>query len=692
MKVILFSNFGARCIQGAVRSGRRALVPVLIAVALVAAPITGATAQTGGVTITFTPNTCVSDNYPEVVCIVTAIDAKGVPYDKLTQSQFDAALDNGQPVTELKVTPRSNPNVVANYVLILDLGATAPGLDIEALKSASKSILTDLAPEDQAAMIGITGKIDLGDTVNPPIDKSKEIGFVKAGPSRNEVINLITTLQRTGNTPLYDAVCKALILAARQNVGSRAIFVISDGRDITSSACVKPEDPINRAATDKTPIYAIGVGANLTEDYLKRLTLGTGGLYLGKATDGATIEAKFKDVQTLLKSQYEVRFKSSLASDGQAHGIKVGVTLPSGRAEGTSRFIALAGLVPELRKLVYKIGDREIAPNELVTDRGDLVIEPEIAARKVARVEYDIGGETFTYDTQPFSARIPIAKFKPGVDTKLVVRVIGDAKDPKTVSTREETLLVKPLAVPTAVPTPRPTPTPPPLFPPQPGSPIFWAMIALGLLLLLFLGLLLIGLSRRRRAPPPVEYQVPETGIFSAGGTESFPVSGSATPSYDATSVSPIVQQHTAIFGVTPGAGDQSSDSGKTAIMGLGGTSVMEGAGKTMIFTPGKAMLEITSGELMGQRFSLGGSLSQLVAIGREVTGGTDIKFTPKSAFVSRRHAEIKYQDDKLYLTDLGSSSGSKLNGTRLTANTPTEIKIGDKIEIADIKAEVKEP
>ena len=111
-----------------------------------------------------------------------------------------------------------------------------------------------------------------------------------------------------------------------------------------------------------------------------------------------------------------------------------------------------------------------------------------------------------------------------------------------------------------------------------------------------------------------------------------------------------------------------------------------------MIFSPGKAVLEITSGELQGQRFPLGGSMSQLVALGREVKGTGDIKFTPKSSFVSRRHAEIKFQDDKLFVTDLGSSSGTKLNGARLPANTPTEIKVGDKLEVADIKAEVKEP
>lgn len=54
------------------------------------------------------------------------------------------------------------------------------------------------------------------------------------------------------------------------------------------------------------------------------------------------------------------------------------------------------------------------------------------------------------------------------------------------------------------------------------------------------------------------------------------------------------------------------------------------------------------------------------------------------SKSISRRHGEVwRDQSGKLWYQDIGSKGGTKLNGKPLKANTPTQIKSGDRLELA---------
>ncbi len=52
---------------------------------------------------------------------------------------------------------------------------------------------------------------------------------------------------------------------------------------------------------------------------------------------------------------------------------------------------------------------------------------------------------------------------------------------------------------------------------------------------------------------------------------------------------------------------------------------------------------------------------------------------------VSRRHAAIRFQDRQLNLSDLGSSNGTFLNGTRLNAHRPYQLRDGDEIRLGQM-------
>ena len=51
---------------------------------------------------------------------------------------------------------------------------------------------------------------------------------------------------------------------------------------------------------------------------------------------------------------------------------------------------------------------------------------------------------------------------------------------------------------------------------------------------------------------------------------------------------------------------------------------------------------------------------------------------------ISRKHCSIRKNGDKYYITDLGSSNGTFVNGVKLMQGESIEIKVGDKIKLAN--------
>jgi hypothetical protein len=78
----------------------------------------------------------------------------------------------------------------------------------------------------------------------------------------------------------------------------------------------------------------------------------------------------------------------------------------------------------------------------------------------------------------------------------------------------------------------------------------------------------------------------------------------------------------------------------------------------------------------------------------RDPNTGTlpDVDLTAYAGYrmgVSRRHASIRLADKLLHLSDLGSSNGTFLNGTRLVAHRPYQVRDGDEIRLGQMLLKV---
>jgi pSer/pThr/pTyr-binding forkhead associated (FHA) protein len=82
-------------------------------------------------------------------------------------------------------------------------------------------------------------------------------------------------------------------------------------------------------------------------------------------------------------------------------------------------------------------------------------------------------------------------------------------------------------------------------------------------------------------------------------------------------------------------------------------------------------------------------------SLGRAVKGQSilpDVDLSPYEAYsqgVSRLHAALKLNNHRVFLTDLGSSNGTRVNGQKVMANTDWPLNHGDVVTLGKFKIQV---
>lgn len=95
-------------------------------------------------------------------------------------------------------------------------------------------------------------------------------------------------------------------------------------------------------------------------------------------------------------------------------------------------------------------------------------------------------------------------------------------------------------------------------------------------------------------------------------------------------------------------------------------------------------MLEITDGLDSGQQYPLDKDKLKIGAVAQDGGQKNDIVVRDVEHAISRFHCEITRQNGQLYLTDLASRNGTKLDGKQLPAGQPTLLRSGSRIRLAD--------
>jgi Ca-activated chloride channel family protein len=175
-----------------------------------------------------------------VVLSATAVDGKGRPVTDLRAEELrvfeEGRLQRIAHFSEGKTLP-------ARVLLLVDAsGSMNTELKITSSRMAAYQILGSLGPEDETALAGFDHEY---------------WGLVPFTRDRERIKQAFSELVPFGSTALHDALDKAARDLASHGEGRRAVVVITDGMDTSSTRT--PDEVIARSRALDVPIYAVSV-------------------------------------------------------------------------------------------------------------------------------------------------------------------------------------------------------------------------------------------------------------------------------------------------------------------------------------------------------------------------------------------------------------------------------------------------
>ena len=246
-----------------------------------------------------------SVNLVEVYASV--VDSAGQPVRGLTQEDFEI-LEDGQPQAIAAFTAGDFPLTAA---LALDRSFSMAGPPLATVKSAARSFLQALRPDDEAVVIGIGSQVAL---LAPP------------DSSRAEQLAAVDGVTAWGTTALHDATIAA-IEAVDGARGRRALVILSDGDDKYSDATA--EDALARARRSNVMVYPIAIGRTRPPLFAEIATLTGGRSFHARDTKG--LDETLRTVAAQLREQYLIGYSPSrppIAGANEWRSITVRVTKP----------------------------------------------------------------------------------------------------------------------------------------------------------------------------------------------------------------------------------------------------------------------------------------------------------------------------------------------------------------------------
>lgn len=598
---------------------------------------------------------CDDNEYPSISCKVAVLSGKtGVPLRGISPDQVVVRLANRQDTYEgvvwREVVDEESP---VTLVLVVDYSATL-GRIAEEVRAGIDTFLRDLAisdaqvPDAQRDNVGIvvvTGSVEIGDDPrNLPLNEERE---ALATTDRNLIRNIIRRASVGQATPLYDSVYKAILIAARAPTQRRAVVIISDGRDQGASRIFRAEDTITRAVGERVPLFAIAVGQSRSEEYLRRAVFETDATFQ-RVSEADQLVRALSEIQSLMKTRYSLRLQAKLPPNGEQYPIEV--RLASGAAAQSSG-VAIVSARPPLRPEIISlvVTDNTGQPVDIAQPlpKPSVRVEAQIRARAVSRVEFEVNdsGNVLTVRQPPFAIELDTQNLSAESTHKLVVRVYGAPDTPENRDQEEFSFTVARDGSSNLLGIPRVQSS-------RLATLIPWVVVG-GLALFVAIALVAVSVISRRRM---ADATLVERAVSS--------------PSLSPAPPPPLSMMSERTQVLTPSAMGEITD-------------------RTIVLQPGKYRLEILSGEMRGRIFQIGVPNAERVRVGRE-PDNSPLFIRLSSPHVSRKHAEFVLENDKVFLIDLGSSSGTFHNGRRLQVSERVEVRPGDRIVFADIEAEVK--
>ena len=283
---------------------KRKRIRIRVGIALGAAALAAVPAATAGVT-------------------VSGVDASDAPRVRLSvvTSQPSAKpprlRENGRPAPSLEAHNLGDAKAV---VIAVDRSRSMAGGPFASAVTAARAFASWKAPGDRISVIGF------GSTSERP-------GRFTAAAGEASAAVRSLKLDKKQGTALYDAIVGSAAALDRQGLQGRAIVVLTDGDDTSSTAQL--QDAVAAARRAGSAVFAIALeGKTFSPAPLKRIAAETGGSYRGTSS-AAGLQRLYAQIAAEMRRTWRVEYLTS-ARPGDA--LKLDATVPklgSGSAKVT---------------------------------------------------------------------------------------------------------------------------------------------------------------------------------------------------------------------------------------------------------------------------------------------------------------------------------------------------------------------
>lgn len=261
----------------------------------------------------------------QVAVPVTISSELNEPLIDLRPDDF-RVFDNGRPVP---IVAFGRVRQSVHVVLLLDTSRSMMQ-SLPEVSAVANAVIAQLAPDDSVQIGTFSSSLRL----SPPLSAADHQLAAR--------LPLVTS----GNTTiLYDALIEGCG-AFTNEMDRRAIFVVSDGVDTSSSASARTV--MQRAAETNVAIYAVGVSSRYIERgkpivrapdaTLRQIAEDTGGRYVYAGT-GGDLPRLFASMIEELHQQYMLGFTPAQA-DGRLHSLVVTTRRPNVRIRARKHYLA----------------------------------------------------------------------------------------------------------------------------------------------------------------------------------------------------------------------------------------------------------------------------------------------------------------------------------------------------------------
>jgi Ca-activated chloride channel homolog len=262
----------------------------------------------------------------------TASDRNGEPVRGLTKEDF-AVTERGLPQVVSVFAAGDFPLSVA---VAIDRSFSMAGPRLAVARSAARTFLGELRPEDEAAVLTIGSQVE----VAAPLSTDRRAQF-----------DALDRIDAFGTTGLYDAVIAAIGITQAAK-GRRALVLLSDGTDRYSRSTA--EEVLEQARRSDVMVYPIALGRTASP-FFEQLAARTGGRAF-HLQDPARLVDTLRRIARELRFQYLLGYApaSAPASQGEWRPIEVRVTRPGVTVRAREGYLTGQAPAPAASRLMRR--------------------------------------------------------------------------------------------------------------------------------------------------------------------------------------------------------------------------------------------------------------------------------------------------------------------------------------------------